>query len=327
MPTGLQFLQQYADRLGQLFNASVLPLSAVGGTGDVVTATLDPALTAGLTPGMKFTIGWASANTGPVTLALNGGTAVPVLDPLGAALTAGALQPGQRSLIEYVAGSFVILGSSGGAAGPDPYYAQMTASQTWTRPSGYADDTPVLLEAWGGGASGNRDSTAAVSGGWGGSYSARRLRYADIPSSVSIVIGAGGPPRTSGNGAGTSGGNTTIGSLLTAYGGGAGGQFAGESNAAPYFWDGGAAGTTTVQAKSSVFGGGGGGAGSTNAALRVGSLSKFGGGGGNGADGANASAGSAPGGGGGGVTNAGSATYASGAGARGEVRIWIGGGA
>lgn len=42
-PTGLQFLEQYADRLGQLFSAAIWPLGSVGGTANAVTASCDPA--------------------------------------------------------------------------------------------------------------------------------------------------------------------------------------------------------------------------------------------------------------------------------------------
>lgn len=329
MPDGLQFLEQYADRLGQLFNASILPLTGVGGTGDAVTATLDPPLLAGLAAGMKFTLTWAAANTGPVTLAINGGAALPVVDAAGVDLDGGALQSGERSLIEYVSGSYRVLSAQGAGAASGPYYAQFTTSGTWNKPAGLPDDAMVLVEAWGAGGGGS--SLGNGGGGGGGGYNRQWFRAGALPSSVSVTIGSGGA--VNGNG-----GSTTFGSLLTAFGGlgsstqngarggsaaagglfgaGLGGATAGTNggNASTEFGGaGGGAGDTVSNSagnggQAMRGGGGGGGRSSVNGFVGTGGASVFGGSGGNG----NA-AGVAPGGGGG--RNA--------AGARGELRIWI----
>ncbi|AWD21624.1 hypothetical protein [Fuscovulum blasticum] len=332
-PTGLEFLAQYHDRLAMLIDAAVFPLASVGGTGNAVTATIDPPLTAGLIAGMKATVTWAAANSGPVTLAIGGGAAVPVVDATGVDLGIGALAAGRRDLIEYVSGSWRILSGGGGEAGAlPPYYWWTPTSTTWTKPAGFADDTPVLIEAWGGGGSGGRGtSLQSHAGGGGGGYCALRIRYADLPSSVVISIGAGGGVQGFNGAPGFAGGNTTVGSLLTAYGGGGGGTGPGTteiatggtgggevSGNAPGGGDG---GPSSRDAKT-IWGGGGGRSsfGSTT------SRAVFGGGGGNGGSslfggngGGSGAAGSAPGGGGGGNSNANP-----GAGARGEVRIWIG---
>jgi hypothetical protein len=361
---GTAFLAQYAARLKTLFDASAFPLTDVSGTGNAVTAQLDPPLDAGgLVNGMKFTITWAAANTGAVTLAINGGSAVPVIDADGAALTASALVAGRRSLIEYILGAFRILSSAGGAgAGAGPAYQAFTSSGTWTKPSGYDDDTVVMVEVWGAGGGGGRSGVAnfGAGGGGGGSYAVRFFRMADLPSSVTVTIGAGGTGAIT-NVAGGIGGNTTFGALLTGFGGGGGG---GGAAAVPAAGGGGGGengpGTSAVintpgvggsvggagggvgSAKSSaltIHGGGGGspsqtgtggdavyggaGGGGGVASGTAGGISKFGGNGGAGSAGTTpGGAGSAPGGGGGGCGNA-SGAGAGGAGARGECRITI----
>lgn len=323
-PTGLALRTHVNERVKSLFDASRLPLTDVAGTGDAVTATLDPALDGdGLVDGMTFGITWAAANTGGVTLAINGGSAVPVLDAEGLALAPGALASGLRSTLEYVGGDFRILSTMGGDAALGRYVWTLTASGTWTAPD-LPDDTPVFVEAWGGGGGGG------TGGGGGGAYAARMLRLGDIAPSVTYTIGAGG------SSSGTSGTNTTFGAFLTAYGGG-GGQSGGGggggsneagtlnnsgSSAAGGFLGGGAgaaSGTNPGGDATSSEGGGGGGVG----AGATGGRSVFGGGGGAqgtggsskhaGDGGTNNVAGTAPAGGGG----------VGAAGARGEIRIWI----
>lgn len=330
--SGEDLLEEYSDRFKTLFDASALPLTSVGGTGNAVTATLDPPLDGGgLVDGMKFGITWGAANTAGVTLALNGGSPVAVLDSAGSALVAGALEAGLRSQIEYIGGSFRILSpvSASAAGGAARHYQVFTASGTWNKPAGIDDDAMVLVEAWAGGGGGS--SANQGGGGGGGGYTRQWFRYGDLPSSVSVTIGAGGA-------VGANGGNTTFGALLTAFPGLAGASPAGGrggSAAAGGAFGAGLGATTAGNSgfpASSEFGGGGGGAGDTvsasagngGAALRgggggggrssgngfvgTGGVSVFGGNGGDG----NA-AGVAPGGGGG--RNA--------AGARGELRVWI----
>lgn len=348
MPTGLEFLDQYGDRGTQLFNAAIWPLSSVSGTANAVTASCDPPLLAGLVEHMKFLITWAADNTGGMTLAIDGGTPVPVLTASGSAMQAGDALTGVRVILEYVGGAFRVIGgaSSGSAAGP--YVTTITASGTWVKPTGYADDVLVILEAWGGGGGGGRCASAVAGGGGGGGYSRREMRYADVPSSLSITIGAGGAGRTGSTGNGSPGGNTAIGSLLTAYRGGggegvgtapaAGGGGGGELSAgvtaglggavgggtgnsggpALTTWGGGGGGPSgTVTGGDAVHGAAGGGGATSASAGSAGGTSLFAGNGG--AGGTSPVAGSAPGGGGG----AGGNNNNGAAGARGEVRIRI----
>lgn len=347
--TGTAFLNEYAQRMKSLFDAAAFPLTAVAGTGNAVTASLDPPLDpGGLVNGMKFTITWAAANTGAVTLAINGGTAVPVVDADNVALGASALAAGRRSLIEFVGTAFRILSSAGGgAAGAGPAYQAFTASGTWTRPTGYDPDTVVMVELWGGGGGGGRG--AGGGGGGGGGYQRFFSRISALPSSVSVTIGAGGVDATTLNTSGGAGGNTTFGALATAFGGGGGGGVAsgatggggggGERgaggvgtglngaggsigggtnlNANPdaITGNGGGGGAGQTLAGNAVYGGGGGG----SHIVTAGGLSTYGGAGGNGSNGGTATAGSIPAGGGGGAGGSGTA----GAGARGECRVWV----
>lgn len=315
-PTGLQFLEQYADRLGQLFTAAIWPLDSVGGTANAVTATCDPPLIAGLVQHMRFAITWAASNTSDMTLSVGGLTPVPVLAADGSAMVAGGAEAGSRALLEYVGSAFLVIGSSASGDGAGPYFTQITASGTWTKPGGYADDALVILEAWGAGAGGGRNQSGGTGlGGQGGIYARTELRYADVPSSLSVVIGAGGAGATS-IANGSAGGSTSLGSLLTA----PGGNGAGTSGAvfAGTLWKG------ATAAQDAVFGGAGGGT-TVSGSTSAGGTSKLGGAGGvSGGNGLGTpGAGAAPGGGGGGSSAAGTNGVAGAAGARGEARIRI----
>lgn len=326
--TGLDLMDEYAERFKTLFDASALPLTSVGGTGNAVTATLDPALDGGgLVDGMKFEITWGASNTAGVTLALNGAAAVPVLDPAGSALVASAIGSGLRSLLEYIGGAFRILSplltSLGG--GSSRYYWQFTATGTWNKPSGLDDDTMVFVEAWGGGGGGS--SGANQGGGGGGGWLGSWFRLADLPSSVSVTVGAGGA--IAGNG-----GNSSFGTLLTSYGGlGTGNSDGGRGGSAAsggLFGAGpGGTGGAAGSPASTENGGGGGGSGqgvgtggNGGQALRGG-----GGGGGRGPSGTGHGGASVFGGNGGPQDTAGSIPGGGGGrnavGARGEVRVWI----
>ena len=117
--SGADVMANLNGHIARFWDASVLPLDAVGGTGDAATATLDPPLLAGLVAGMKVTLTWDATNTGGVTLAINGGTAQPVLDAAGDALVVGALASGLRSILEWDGAAWRALSPllAGGGAG------------------------------------------------------------------------------------------------------------------------------------------------------------------------------------------------------------------
>ena len=201
---------------------------------------------------------------------------------------------------------------------------------TWTKPSGYGVNSLAFIEGWGGGGGGS-SGWGGWSGGGGGSYKSVFILLSSLPSTVTVMIGAGGAGGT--NPAGN-GGATTFGSFLTAQGGtgsgsacgGAGGGFTTTANAGSSINDAGGegyGGTGSSTAASGYFVGGGGGyslSGSSIAGSSVyggggggtpasaGGTSNYGGSGGN-----SGFAGQAPGGGGG----------ADGVGGAGQVKVTI----
>ena len=297
-----EFGDQYARHVKTLYDASALPLTNVSGTPNDVTAQVDPVLSGVLVDGMKFTITWASANTGPMTLRVNTSAAIPVLMADGSSMIPNSAASGTRSLIEFIGGSFRILSGSGSGSDASRYFWRFTASGTWQKPAGLPDDAMVVVEMWGGGGGG----TSFAAGGGGGAYGIYRFRAIDIPASVPVSIGAGG----TGSGPG---GRTDFGALAHTYGGGGsslGGGGAGEVQGGLSGGIGGAVGggDSGSNAKS-IFGGGGQGGGhAVFGGAGGGGISRYGGDGGT-----TEAPGQAPGGGGGPGTN----------GARGEVRIWI----
>lgn len=249
--------------------------------------------------------------TGKPTL----GTAAPLDVPAVAATAASAVQ--------VVRGDDPRL-----AVGALPGTSLHTTSEVISK-STFGSASTLLVELWAGGGSGSARGGAGSAygnGGEGGEYIQAVFHIPDIPSSITLTIGAGGAAVTSGS-PGKIGGNTTFGALLTALGG-LGGvhsttvqakkNFAGRTGGA------GGVNSTTLAGESAVFGGGGGGGGGSVAGTFPGGTSLFGGDGGAyvGAASGNVTGGSglAPGGGGGGAaTNGGNVT--SGAGARGQCRL------
>lgn len=183
---------------------------------------------------------------------------------------------------------------------------------TWTKPLGLTGNEEVFVRCWGGGGGGGKAVAApndsAGGGGGGGSYVEGRYRLDELPSSVSVTIGAGGASEIAG-------GNTTFGSYLTAFGGakgvsaadnqfhaggggggiisagstgqtttgGTGGSPAGGVAGGLSGFGGGGGGNTNDNAGASFWGGGGGGGGDNAGSARgLGGLSRFGGCGGGG---------------------------------------------
>ena len=108
---------------------------------------------------------------------------------------------------------------------------EYTAGATWTKPAGLLYAWVVCVGAGGGAGGGGRHTNTEVTGGGGGGaggLTRRFLKEGDLPSSLSVSIGAGGDggagrdTNGSGNG-GNNGGATSFGSLVAAAGGGGGG--------------------------------------------------------------------------------------------------------
>jgi len=218
-------------------------------------------------------------------------------------------------------------------------FQTFTSSGTWTKPSGYAAGSRVLIQAWGGGGSGGKGGTANACGAGGGGYNERWITLSAMGATETITIAAGGAAQTVTDTSGNVGGTTTVGSLVSAYGGGPGFYAGGGSgggggqlsagtlfvNGNPWgtitagtgwFWGGTGSTGSTGGGFSSVWGGGGGGGSGTGVA---GGASSFAGAGGAGASASSGTAGTQPGGGGGATTSG----AASGAGGAGQVLITV----
>lgn len=214
---------EYASA-GQVQDGS-LNLLTVSGT-DTITATTTPAFTA-YKAGMFFSFVAAGANTGAVTLNINGLGAKAVTKNGATPLAAGDIPSASAVSLIYDGTQFQVLGISVDKPGRLLAVRAFTSSGTYTPTTGTLS---VIVEAvGGGGGSGGTSSTSATqfsisSGGGGGAYG--RARFTSSFSGVSIAIGAGGAAGASGGGNAGNGGATSFGALMSCPGG-SGGKGAG----------------------------------------------------------------------------------------------------
>ena len=119
----------------------------------------------------------------------------------------------------YAGGAWTVPGS----AGTVPQVNFYAAGTTWTKPAGAQTVFATALGGGGGAGSGAAENSGTVScgggGGGGGMLAARQFAAADLPSSVTVTVGAGGAGGasvTSGSGnAGSYGAGSSFGSYLT----------------------------------------------------------------------------------------------------------------
>jgi len=287
---------------------------------DITSGTFTQTFDAAATLGNGWYCYIRNSGTGDITLDPNASETID-------GLTSFIMYPGEVRLVQCDGTAFrsVVLNA---------FSRTFTATATFTKPPGYTAFEGLL---WAGGGGGGRTGSISFNGGGGGGGACLPfvLPESQVPSSLTVTIGAGGLGATTAA-SGSAGGNSTFGSLATSYGGaggggnsgadwtggggggllGAGGAAGGSSVAdgaggAPTYNPsggthaiaggvgfGGGSGGSQANAKNSIYGGAGGG-GPTGTG--VGGASLFGGGGG----------------GGGGSTNAGGTSVYGGAGGAG----------
>lgn len=198
-----------------------------------------------------------------------------------------------------------------------PFAKKFTASATFHTPPGYSAFDVAI---WPGAASGQRSgSTSPARGGSGASCFVGRLPASKFGTTETLVVGSGGAAVTTAAN-GNPGGESSIGSIVVVAGSSQNATSSSlnglaSSIVAPYL---GSVSTNSADAPSVNFGGGAGGSVSSGGVIFLPGQSYFAGNGGAAGDDADGTDGVAPGGGGGG-TRTGSK---SGAGARGEIRLW-----
>ena len=309
--TGLSFEQRTSN--------TILTASDSGKTIDITSGSFTQTFNSCANLGSTWFVYLKNSGTGQITLDPSGSETID-------GLTSFIMYPNETRLIQSNGTNLFSIVQTG-------FIATFTASGTFTKPPGYAAFAGL---AWGGGASGARtNSAASARGGGGGQCFPFNVNASYFGATETITVGSGGAAYTGTSGSTHNpGGNTSIGSLLTVYGAtnnqgagyGNGAQipvgFEGQvlTSAAPtlgsIYGGSACANLTDGDSSYSIFGGGAGGC--VSATARNGGTSVFGGNGGNGSIASNGINGTAPGG-GGGATQTGAQ---SGAGARGEVRIW-----
>ena len=280
------------------------PLTGTGTSGTwPISISGDAATTDGKSLGTFTAAGGIAYATSTTALAATGaGTAGQVL------VSAGASAPTWGSVADYQA---------------------FTASGTWTKPSGISANAIVYVKMWAGGGSGGRGggTYATGNGGGGGGYVEFSILASSLGATETITVGAGATG-VSAAGVGNTGGSSAFGSLVTVYGGaggpgntnsgdiGQGGSYRGSGLAATLSDIDGRHGSSSTQPNTypALFGGGGG-KGFVGSTGYGNNLSLLGGNGGA----TSAASGTAPAGGGAGL---GATSGTSGAGARGEIRVW-----
>lgn len=109
-----------------------------------------------------------------------------------------------------------LVSALGGGATPGTLRV-FTASGTYTKPAGLVA-AKITVIGGGGGGGGKSSSTSSSGAGGGGGAAISLLLATDIPSSVTVTVGAGGAGGSTSGSNGGSGGNSSFGSLVQATG-------------------------------------------------------------------------------------------------------------
>ena len=264
----------------------------------------------------------------------NSGTGDITLDPNNSDLIDGLatyiMYPGETRLVQCSGAAFTSVVVS-------PFSKIFTASGSFTKPPGYQQFGGLI---WSGAGSGDNAGAATVAqGGGGGGCGNFIIPVASVSATETVTIGAGGLA-VSTVASGNVGGASSLGTLINAYAGLAynrgGSVLSGavhltggiptnyegkvaQNDVYSSFWGGGAGSlNASVNGPTCWYGGAPGGSINSPGTVRTPGTSVFGGNGGAASSLGDGTAGTAPGGGGGGTQTG----TSSGAGARGEIRIW-----
>ena len=204
---------------GQVQDGALQWLTSVAGT-NTITASITPSPSA-YTAGQTFRFTAAGANTGAVTLNINGLGAKAVTRNGTTPLVSGDIPSGAVIDVTYDGTQFQM--DSGVTAG------KLTGIQTFTSSGTYTPTTGtryVLVEVLGGGGGGGAvpasGATASAAGAGGQAGAFARGLIATGFSGVTVTVGTAGPGGSAGLNGGTAGGNSSFGALITAPGGGGG---------------------------------------------------------------------------------------------------------
>lgn len=223
---------------GQVQDSSLQWLTSVSGT-NTITASVTPSPTA-YTAGQTFRFTSAGANTGAVTLNINGLGAKAVTKDGVAALSAGEIRSGAVVEVVYDGTQFQCTSISLGRL----LNIQKFASNGTYTPT--AGTNAIYVEGFGAGGAGGGVTNAGAgncTAGGGGGAGASGWAYltSGFTPTVAVTIGVGGIGVANANG--NAGTNTTFGALLVLPGG-AGGFASGATNVISITAAGGVGGTT-----------------------------------------------------------------------------------
>lgn len=282
--------------------------ATVGGTANAITLTLDPPVASyGDLLGTTLTFPAAAANSGAVTISVDGLAAQGLKKQGGEDLKQGDLSPQALVSVKHDGTKFQIINPVRSASfGANTQL--FSTSGSFTVPAGVYE---LEVEVWAGGGAGGTCSIASNGGGGGGGGGGyARKRIAVTPGNViPVTVGLGGTGGGAGNVQSGSGGSSSFGAHCSASGGQGG--YGPQHPTNPAFGGNGGGGTGGDINSSGGYASGGG-TGASNTFGGDGGSASFGGAAGGGTQGLSAG-GARPGGGGGGAGSATTNVGASGA--------------